>query len=248
MRGFKLQYLFIFGIITACSSSVYTSYESENIGLDSTYNSVELESFIAPYRDEVNAKMDAVIGHSTIDLQSFKPESPLGNFAADCVFDAGNLMQPQGFEDKSETNSIGLLNFGGLRAPINAGKITIGNIYELMPFDNTLTIVKLDSLGIIEMLNYLFDSGGQPVANGRFQLSSAEKVAQIHGEPINFSKPVYVYTSDYLADGGDKMNFLKNAKVKWNSGVLLREIFISAISRKKTLTDQQIEGRVQLEL
>ncbi len=246
MRFSKQLYLFFLGFLCACSSVTINSHESANIVLDSSYHSTDLEDIILPYRTSVNEKMNAVIGYSETNLESFKPESPLGNFAADCVFEAGSRMHPEGFDDKTNLNSIALLNFGGLRAPINAGNISVGNVYELMPFDNSLTIIKLDSLGIMDMMNYLFESGGQPLANGNFQLSSQLKQGRVGGQLIDFTKPLYVYTSDYLADGGDKMNFLKDASTKWNSGVLLREVFIAAITAKKTIVKPNIEGRIEL--
>ena len=33
---------------------------------------------------------------------------------------------------------IGITNGGGIRAPLSKGKITMGDMYMIMPFDNTL--------------------------------------------------------------------------------------------------------------
>ena len=60
MRSFiAIAVLFL---ITGCTHSNYTRYKTENVSLDSVYNSTDLESVIAPYRNEVSAQMDSVIG------------------------------------------------------------------------------------------------------------------------------------------------------------------------------------------
>ncbi len=231
-------------ILVGCSHSTYESYTAENVGLDSTYNSNDLESIIAPFRSEVDAQMSAVIGVCDSTLVKYAPESPLGNFAADVVFEKGLSVSPHNVEGMKKSNSVALLNFGGLRSPINQGDISIGNVFELMPFDNTITIVKLNQTGFQEMLTYLYTMNGQPTSNAQFNLTENLQEVTVNGQDVSDTKVFYIITSNYLASGGDKMDFLKNALHKWDSGVLIRDVFIAHIKSKGTINNNGIDGRM----
>lgn len=246
MRMKSVFYGGLFLVLGSCTSASYTHHDSQNTTLDSTFNSNELEVLIESYRKAVDQQMNSIIGFTDSALTAFKPESPLGNFVADILFDYVMKKKSLPFPDLKKENIMVMLNFGGLRAPINAGQITIGSVFELMPFDNTLEIVRLDSTGFIQLMDYLYQSNGQPVSNVRFELSESKRKALIANQEVDLKRPVYVCTSDYLAGGGDKMDFLKNAEVKWNSGVLLRTIFIDYIQRINKIELVQIDGRMQI--
>ena len=104
------------------------------------------------------------------------------------VFEAAIDLNPSGFEASTRDNTIALLNFGGLRAPINQGEITVGNVFELMPFDNTIMMVRLKPQAIAAMLDYLLEKGGQPVSNSRFELSESVKNLYVHDKAFNLEK------------------------------------------------------------
>ncbi|NOQ71468.1 MAG: hypothetical protein GQ574_05680 [Crocinitomix sp.] len=239
---FAIALLFI---LAGCSHSTYETYTAENVDLDSTYNSTDLESIIAPYRNEVDAQMNEVIGICDSTLVKYAPESPLGNFAADVVFEKGITLLPPNFADMGRHNTFSLLNFGGLRAPINKGDITIGNVFELMPFDNTITIVHIDAAGVMDLIEYMFTMNGQPISNASFDLTDKEKKMMLHELPVELNRTgIYVITSNYLASGGDKMNFLKNSTRKWDSGILIRDVFIEYIKATKTIYNKGVDGRI----
>ena len=232
-------------ILAGCSHSAYETYTTENVGLDSTYNSSDLERIIAPFRDEVDAQMNEVIGVCDSTLVTYGPESPLGNFAADVVFEKGIKLRPPNFADMGRDNTLSLLNFGGLRAPINKGNITIGNVFELMPFDNTITIVHIDMEGVKDLMEYMFTMNGQPISNATFDLSNQEKKMMLNKMSIKLNRTgIYVITSNYLSTGGDKMDFLKNSTRKWDSGVLIRDVFIEHIKAAEIIYNEGIDGRV----
>ena len=132
-----------------------------------------------------------------------------------------------------------------LRAPINKGDITIGNVFELMPFDNTITVVRLDPAGVMELMEYLFSVNGQPVSNASFDLTDKDKKMIVNELSVKLNRTgVYIITSNYLASGGDKMNFLKNAEEKWDSGILMRDVFIGYIREKGLVNNEGIDSRM----
>ncbi len=232
-------------ILLACKVKQINKYEGNNISItDTTFKSNELEEMIAPYKIEMESKMNKVIGHTNTALTNYSPESPLGNFVADVVFESAFQF---GIDNKKVSlekwNTISLINFGGLRASINEGDISIRNVYELMPFDNEIVIVSLSPSEVTEMLNYLFDKNGQPISNGQAILSSNKKGLVIGGRAYNFERNINVITSDYLAKGGDKMNFFKFAQMI-QTGILMRDALLDYVALKKELPEFKVEDRI----
>ncbi|NQX84261.1 MAG: 5'-nucleotidase C-terminal domain-containing protein [Mycoplasmataceae bacterium] len=241
-----LVYLFFLTLTIGCKVKKINDYSGVNYTIaDTLFASNDLDSMIAPYKLEMEAKMDKVIGFSNEDMVRYSPESPLGNFVADVVFGSGFNYGLNSEElAVSKSNTICLLNFGGLRAPINKGDITIGNVYELMPFDNEIVIVSLSPSQVEKMLVYLFEKQGQPVSNAVALLSSDKQRLDIGGKRFSFEKHIYVITSDYLAKGGDKMSFFKESKMI-QTGVLIRNALLNYVKNKKELPVFEVEGRIQ---
>ena len=203
--------LLMVSVLLSCSISHISSYEGNNYEVsDTSFATTDLDSIIFPYKLEMESKMDKVIGYSTYDLVKYEPESPLGDFVADVVFD--QVFSHIDSSVLSVQNTMCLLNFGGLRAPINKGDITIGNIYELMPFDNEIVIVKLNGNQVQQMLSYIREKNGQPVANVLIEFSSLHNYLRVGGRSYTNDQDLYIITSDYLAKGGDKMTFFKESK------------------------------------
>ena len=75
--------------------------------------------------------MNTVIGFSTIGLTKKLPESGLGNLIADAMKE----MAQKKYATKVDAAFV---NYGGIRSYIPKGEITIGKIFEIMPFDNLI--------------------------------------------------------------------------------------------------------------
>ena len=132
------------------------------------------------------------------------------------------------------------MNYGGLRAPINEGEVVVGDIYKLMPFDNTIVLLKLPATRMDEIASYLRNSGGEPI--GGFQLTSNSYELNTDKKLVD---TLYVITTDYLANGGDRMNFLKNAYEKTDTGIFLRDVLLEMVEEKDTLVPQ-MDKRIKL--
>ena len=240
-----IVFLGIVSIVWSCKLKKISDFHGDNIAVvDTIPVENKLDGMIAPYKVEMESKMNKVIGHTRTSLTNFSPESPLGNFVADVVFESGFKY---GIDNENVSlekwNTLCLINFGGLRAPINEGDISIRHIYELMPFDNEIVIVSLSPSQVIEMLNYLFAKHGQPISNAQAVLSSNKKELIIGGRVYNLERHINVITSDYLAKGGDKMSFFKSSKMI-QTGVLMRDALLDYVSMKKELPKFEIEDRM----
>lgn len=235
----------IFFLLVSCSGINYDAYQSDNLSIHTNSNNANLDSLIAPYRYEVESSMNKTIGFTKEAFLNGKKESVLGNFIADIVFEYGMQLESALAGKMNVQNTMTLINFGGLRAPINQGSITIGNIFELMPFDNTITIVALNAALVDSMLLYLNKMQGQPISNAAISYDGKSmSTFSIHGVQVDKESSIYVITSDYLASGGDKMNFLKESKIKFDTGYLIRDAIIDYVEKMDTLKPKEIEGRI----
>ena len=120
---------------SSCTSSHnIIRYEDKFVAVDSTIapdSTVTAE--IAPYKAKCSAIMDVVLGYSDKVMTKDQPEGLLGDFSADAV-----LTQARKFCKDSCSVDICVLNNGGLRNPLPKGNITLGNIFQLMPFENQM--------------------------------------------------------------------------------------------------------------
>lgn len=204
---------------------------------DTLTGNKEIADEINPYRDSIHSVMSTVVGFSASAMVKGLPESNLGNFVADACQHTVSL--------NNEPADFTMLNLGGLRSSLPEGRITRGNIYELMPFENELVILDM-SPGLMDSLfRYLALRKGNPVSGIRMKLndSTAEQVV-VGGKNFNSSQHYKMLTSDYLADGGDQLTFLKTLN-KNRTGILLRDAIFKELEfyRNDTLdirTDERI--------
>ncbi|WP_223033243.1 5'-nucleotidase C-terminal domain-containing protein [Hanstruepera marina] len=171
----------------------------------------EIDEFIKPYREHVNAELDSVLSYS-IDTYSKKDgelNTAIGNLFADVIYEQSNPVF------KSRTGNeidMVMVNHGGIRSIISKGNITIRTAYEIMPFENSIVVVGLKGESINELISYLTHAKrAHPISGLRLTVDDEFSVveATIKGEPIDPNKIYYVATNDYLYNGGDHMTFFQ---------------------------------------
>ena len=136
--------------LTACSSHlvVNSNLNKEPISSE-TKPDEELSATIKPYKDSLDKRMNEVLGTSTHDFIVARPSSNLMNWVADAVF----VNQTRNVRLSQPV--ICLLNTGGIRSSIGKGNVTLGDMYKLMPFENTLVWVELPISTLPEIEFYL---------------------------------------------------------------------------------------------
>ena len=215
-------------LLLGCSKTFYpasvtTTYYSIS---DSSATDQAIVDFIQPYKDSLAKEMDEVIAQSSGILPKAQPESLLGNLIAD-------LLLEQGQRYCNCSVDVAVMNYGGLRVPaLPEGNITKGQVFELMPFDNFLVILKVKGNIIDSLLGNIAGRGGWPISGGRFQIKDGKAAGiTIGGGSLDPAKYYHVAISDYLADGGDNLVFLKEQE-RINLGVFIRDLIIEDFSAR----------------
>lgn len=196
-------------ILLSCrSTSTISKTEQQCITVDSAtalINDNNCEQIIAPYREQKNATMNEILGFSAMPMIKGEPESLLSNFVADCIL---NMSNQKLREKKLDTAQICLLNNGGIRSTLPKGALSRGKIFELMPFENQIVCLTMSGTKVLEMMHFIADKGGVPISG--CSLSIKDNMATqiiIANQSIDTTRSYRVITSDYLANGGDKMRF-----------------------------------------
>ncbi|MBO7234870.1 MAG: 5'-nucleotidase C-terminal domain-containing protein [Paludibacteraceae bacterium] len=232
--------------LMACTNSSprVQAVQMDLLSVDSTLDSRAEDAYAAslrPYAEELSATMDAVIGYAPQTLKAYQPESPLSNWTSDVLREAA-------IDFMGRSADIGVVNMGGLRCEIPAGEVTLRKMYELMPFDNQLTIVWMTGADLDSLCQSFAAYGGQGVSGLTFCIKE-DKAYDIcvNGLPIKPETLYSVATNDYLVAGNDGMQALTRHKKRQDTGVTIRDIYIAAV-KKKTAHDEplvaEVEGRL----
>jgi 2',3'-cyclic-nucleotide 2'-phosphodiesterase (5'-nucleotidase family) len=210
-----------------------------------------LYAFIAPYKNKLDSSMSEVLCISEIDMEIGVPEGILGNYICDIVLSVGR-------QKTTEQIDFSLLNNGGLRTPIMKGEVTRGMIYELMPFENELVVVTLSGEKMVELIQYVATKtmgatnakSGVPVSGIRIRMGNGEVTDVMVGMyQFDPAKSYNVVTSDYLAQGGDNMNFFLDPIKSESLNVKLRDAiidYIITLKSKNINMNAALDGRVYI--
>jgi 5'-nucleotidase / UDP-sugar diphosphatase len=172
-------------------------------------------------------------------------ETNLGNLLADAML----------------TKSLGggavvaITNGGGIRASINAGNVTVGNVLEVLPFGNTLALTTVSGEQLLAALN----NGVSQVETGagRFPqvagltfsynpaLPAAARVTgvTVGGKPLDLTGSYRVVTNNFMLGGGDGYTSLAAGSNKVDSGFILADVLEEYVAANSPVT-YTTDGRI----
>ena len=219
----------------ACSPGLLLqSYKSSNRNVDSlSPASAETEQYLRPLRDSLKQEMDEVLAECKSKLSKEKPESSLGNVLADLLLQTGN-------DFYGANADFAIINYGGIRIPETEGKITVGKVFEIMPFDNRAQLLSLTAEQTDSLCRILIAQGGWPVSGIQIIEMKGKVKILVRGVPLQAGRNYHVLISDYLARGGDNMSMLSSLPAN-DLKVLLRDLFIRGF-REAGNSGKPIEG------
>lgn len=208
---------------------------------DSIREDREIESLVAPFRNRMGDEIRQVIGEAAVPLAKAVPEGTLGNFATDAMLWAAR-------RQLAEPVHMAMTNNGGLRVPIAPGPITVGQMFELMPFENMLSVLTLSGAQIQELADQLAAMRGEPIAGFSFRIGAEGdgRVARdllIDGAPVDPAAEYRLVTNDYLANGGDAPTPIHEPLAREDLPILLRDALIAYV-REMGVIDVELEGRI----
>lgn len=241
MKLFK--YLCIFLVFSACSGpSFLKEIAKPKKNSYTLFEDNAITEIVAPYKEKLAGEMDKVLGIADTVLIKKKPESLLTNFLADGILEIAQ---------KEADVDLCVLNYGGIRLPnIGKGEITTGQIYELLPFDNYLSILSFNKNDLQTFANHIATQGGWPVSKQlNFVIDTAKQVAKnitVNGVVLNDTSFYTIVLPDYIANGGDNCKMLKELP-RTDLPILLRDAMINYFFENKQIVKPVLDQRIKYE-
>ncbi|MCD3217209.1 LysM peptidoglycan-binding domain-containing protein [Clostridium botulinum C] len=145
---------------------------------------------------------------------------------------------------------IAIQNGGGLRRTLYKGNITMGDMYEIMPFDNALVTFDLKGADVKKAIDHGILN--PEVTDGQFSGLKVEydknkefehritKITLNDGTPLDMNKYYKVTAPDFLLSGGDKYDF-SNAKNVVETFIPVRDVLVEAIKDAKVITPKEVD-------
>jgi 5'-nucleotidase len=193
------------------------------------YADTKLADYLSKYSAGVDSLMTMWIGTTAHELPASSPE--LLNYFTDFIYDSGSEIAPK--------VDLAIANKGGLRSGIPAGKFSKGQIINMLPFANYVTVLDVKGSDLAEVFDVMANTHG----NGVSRNVSAEYVVSddgaksrnvlINGKPIDPEQTYRVATIDYLAKGGDYMTGLTRGNVVVTKKVPVFEDLVEYITTGK---------------
>jgi len=186
----------------------------------------ETAKIVHTYYGQIQKEFARVVGETSVDLVRYhQQESNIGNLVCDAMRETTNA-------------DIAFLNSGGIRTNIPRGKITMEQVFTLLPFDDALVTMNLTGKHILDILerSAKLERGILQVSGIKIRYDLSEpagsriKDVYVGNRPLDRKKTYTVTTVDFLADGGDAFSTFKKGK-NIVYGMALRDVFVSYLEK-----------------
>jgi 5'-nucleotidase / UDP-sugar diphosphatase len=197
----------------------------------------EIKKMADSYSSAIKSKFEQVVAETAVNLtRQSDGESILGDVITDAMKAASGA-------------DIAIQNSGGIRAEIPAGKITMEQVYTVLPFDNELIAMDLQGSDIIALFERvvkqrkdMLQVSGIKVVYAMESKDAEVSEAMINGQPVDRNKVYRVATNDFLSAAGDDFKeFLKGRNIVFMGA--LRDIFVNYIKANSPVSAPK-DGRL----
>ncbi|HUG07252.1 MAG TPA: 5'-nucleotidase, partial [Candidatus Limnocylindria bacterium] len=204
----------------------------------------EIAKLVDERRADAEKYTSRVVGRTTEPLSNVREESGFGNLITDAFVDYG---RQQGWR-----TDIAFYNMAGVRASLAAGELTYGQLYEALPFSNTVVSVDLTGADLAAVVGRAACVAGRLHMSGvvvsfRFDGGAPNCVTSITigGVPLAATRTYRVATIDYLLLGGDgHTGFAKGGNVIYGD---VEVDVVAAYIAAHSPVSPRVEGRLAQE-
>ena len=195
------------------------------------------------YYYSIHIHTDSIIGYSADIMSKHGQQSLLGNFTTDALI----TIAEQIFD--SIQIDMGLINKGGMRKNLLQGDITTGNIYDIFPFEDNISVISVKGSVIREMFETFVRNNDYEAFSGAQLIVKDNKIESIsvNEQQLNDNKIYNIATLDFIADGKDHLEMLKNTVMRIDSNVSEGIAFINYIKQitaRGDIVTSKLDGRL----
>ncbi|MCL6560868.1 MAG: 5'-nucleotidase C-terminal domain-containing protein, partial [Firmicutes bacterium] len=237
------------------TNGVVTQYDGELLDVAGFAEDAAVAAKLAEYGAPLEEFKNTVVGSTQVALDGAREnvrtkETNLGNLIADAMLEKA---APAGA-------TMAITNGGGIRASIDAGEITLGEVLTVMPYGNTLSVLELTGAQIVSALEngvsqvesqagrfpqvagmrYVWD----PEQEANSRIVKVEIETENGFQPIDLQANYIVATNNYMAGGGDGYDVFTQAAGCEDLGFVDYEVFVDYLEEHSPV-NPQVEGRIQ---
>lgn len=174
-------------------------------------------------------------------------ECQMGNLVADAML---ARVADQGID-------IAIANSGGMRASIDAGDVTMGEVLTVLPFQNTLSTFQIKGSTLVEAL----ENGVSQIeeVKGRFpqvagmtftvdvsaEVGSRISDVMVGGAPVDLDKVYGAVSNNYVRNGGDGYKMFRGAMNAYDFGPDLADVTAEYLAENAPYTPY-VDGRIKM--
>lgn len=186
----------------------------------------------------VNRPVARIAEYMKKSASGAEEQVPLGNLIADA-------MRVEGKGD------IGMMNNGGIRAPLRAGTATYGDLFEVQPFGNVLYRVSIGGRDLRDYLERLVGrrrpivhlSGVVIEYDTTRAIGSRIVGVRIGGKPLDDARTYTVVVNDFEYTGGSGLGFGTAAKRGENLDLVDLDAFVHYLARQPQPVTPPVDKR-----
>ncbi len=181
----------------------------------------QIAAIVDRYNATVGPLMARVLGRAG---GAFARDTPaMGNFVADVMKAAAGTQ-------------FAFTNSGGLRADLDSGAVALGEIHEIMPFDNALVTCTLTGAQVKRVIEEqptrIFFSGLRATYDtSRPEGDRATQVMLDTGAPLDSTAHYTVVTNDFMWQGGDGFTTFAQGADTVQTGKLIRDAMVEFVEK-----------------
>ncbi|MGR3636207.1 MAG: bifunctional metallophosphatase/5'-nucleotidase [Shimia sp.] len=238
-------------VLTFDDAGNVTAAEGDTILLDaSVAEDQEIVARVAELAGPIEEMKTRVVADSADVIDGDRSscramECSMGNIIADAMLDR---VKDQGVE-------IAIQNGGGIRASIDAGEVTMGEVLTVLPFQNTLSTFQVTGETIVSALEngvsqYEDGAGRFPQVAGMtyaFDISrpvgSRISDVMVGDAPIELGKLYGVVSNNYVRNGGDGYKMFRDAQNAYDYGPDLADVTAEFMAANGPVTPY-LDGRI----
>lgn len=183
------------------------------------------------------AHVKEVIGSAEAEMVRHKPQCELSNWFVDMLMKSVSEMVDRPVD-------IGVYNFGGIRADLPQGKVTVDDILSIFPFKNHPTYVALKGADVKYVFECMAEHGVQAVGGVTMVVKDRKlESLLVGGQPVDPKKTYGLVTIDFLLNGGDGLNLARNAQEVIITDKIVSDVVIAHV-RQLSAENRSIKGAI----
>ncbi len=226
-------------LLTSCSVFRPAVTEEDEPQLEYPGPDSEILRMLDDHRGLMDRQMGIKIATIKDTLRFDKPEGALGNMVSDAIRNrAGNEL--------GRYINMGIIGESSFKLFFEPGQLTLGELYEFMPYDNHLVVLTLSGDKVYELVNQVAALGGAPVSGVRFRIDEENRArgVLVNSEVIDPDKKYRIATSSWAANGGDVFPALWEAEERIDLDISVRSVYIDYFRGRSEIYDFT-DGRIR---